>query len=305
MTATTLDQGHKPNYAQCCRDSHPSSSPETANVNWQHDPMVTVGPAPMSQPLNLGSSVQVGKACHFIRHLIDFFASVFLLRCDNEWHLQLGSVFYLGDMYPFGKPSCVPPGLQLLQRARLPTPWGYHLPMDFLWEARISTGTISSLWGTRTSFHRPVCWINDCLENPPQRQFNPRLFHRNCRSPVSHCLTHTAVETNSIDKPAVVDHYRDKGPIVIWTDVLCLCSGFLAPDFVQGRNIHKTSEFPLVSGNFLLFPTFHSGHQSHRSASLCSFSKGTITSSSPERACCQLRWKNFRVLLPCYLNQSP
>lgn len=34
-------------------------------------------------------------------------------------------------------------------------------------------------------------------------------------SSVSQCLTHTAVETNSIDKPAVIEHCRDKGPTVL------------------------------------------------------------------------------------------
>lgn len=112
--------------------------------------------------------------------------------------------------------------------------------------------------------NRPVSWINHYLKsNPPQHELNPRVFYRAQWVTASH----TAVETNCIDKPTVIKHCRDKGSTVTWTDVIYLSSVFLAPDFVQGRNIHNTSEFPLVSGN-------SSSHQSRRSASLCGFSEG-------------------------------
>lgn len=47
--------------------------------------------------------------------------------------------------------------------------------------------------------------------------------------------SHTAVETNSMDKPTGIKHYRDKGSIVTWTDVPYLSSVSLAPDFAQGK----------------------------------------------------------------------
>ena len=95
------------------------------------------------------------KSCHLGRHLTDFVASVSLLRHDNEWHLQLDSVVYLGAVCSFGMPWCVPPGLQLLQGGsgdagaqHLPTPRGYHPPRLLMRSQDLSQGPFPVCRGT-------------------------------------------------------------------------------------------------------------------------------------------------------------